>query len=257
MTSSAGASARNRVAEARRLVEIAQTLRDATRPLRFAPPVAYVYHPLDYAWAPHEQYLERYGGRGARVLLVGMNPGPFGMVQTGVPFGDVGYARDWLGIDGPVEHPPREHPKRVVAGFAVARGEVSGKRLWGWARDAFGRPAAFFARFFVWNYCPLAFIEASGRNRTPDKLPAAERARLYPPCDAALRQVIDCLEPRTVVGIGRFAFERVAALDLAGVTIGIAPHPSPASPAANRGWQSQFETALRQLGVALPARSSR
>ena len=34
---------------------------------------------------------------------------------------------------------------------------------------------AFFERFFVHNYCPLVFLEESGRNRTPDKLPKAER----------------------------------------------------------------------------------
>jgi single-strand selective monofunctional uracil DNA glycosylase len=30
------------------------------------------------------------------------------------------------------------------------------------------------------------------------------------------------------------------------------PHPSPASPAANRGWAPQAEAALRAIGVALP-----
>jgi single-strand selective monofunctional uracil DNA glycosylase len=235
---------------ARRLVAIARTLRDRTARLEFDAPVTHVYRPLEYAWAPHRRYLERYGGGGARILLLGMNPGPFGMAQTGVPFGDVGMVRDWLRIDGRVERPRAEHPKRPVLGFACPRGEISGQRLWGWARGKYENPARFFDQFLIWNYCPLAFIEASGRNRTPDKLPAGERKSLYAPCDAALRDVVECMRPTHVVGIGHFARERaVEALGRTTAAIGGGPHPSPASPAANRGWVPQFENALRRLGI--------
>src|SRR5690606_22112962 len=154
-------------------------------------PVAHVYRPLEYAWQPHRLYLERYGVGGARVLLLGMNPGPFGMVQTGVPFGDAGLVRTWLGLTGTVEQPHNAHARRPVLGFDCPRGEVSGQRLWGWARERYRTPARFFARFFVWNYCPIAFVEASGRNRTPDKLAREERERLFAPCDAALRRVVE------------------------------------------------------------------
>jgi single-strand selective monofunctional uracil DNA glycosylase len=231
-------------ARAARLVATARRLRAATAKLSFAAPVTHVYRPLEYAWDAHRCYLERYGGRGASVLLVGMNPGPFGMAQTGVPFGDVGCVRDWLGIECPVGRPDDEHPRRKIEGFDCPRGEVSGRRLWGWARDSYGTPAQFFARFFVWNFCPLAFMEDSGRNRTPDKLPAAERAALYAPCERALSDVIECLAPTHVVGIGRFAYDRAAALGDIGVAYVYAPHPSPASPAANRGWAGQFVAAL-------------
>ena len=173
------------------LVAVADRLRAAVSRLAFADPVAYVYNPLAYAWAPHRAYLERFGARSARVLLLGMNPGPFGMAQTGVPFGDVGIVTEWLQLDGAVGRPENEHPRRPVLGFDCRRGEVSGRRLWGWARDTYARPERFFDDFFVWNYCPLAFMEASGRNRTPDKLPSEERMRLYAPCDAALRAVIE------------------------------------------------------------------
>lgn len=160
--------------------------------------------------------------------------------------------RDWLGIDAAIEKPRREHPKRPVEGFACARREVSGQRLWGWARDRFEKPERFFTRFFVANYCPLLFLEASGRNRTPDKLPAAERAPLERACDAALRGTVEILRPALVVGVGGFAETRAreALADL-GVAIGRIPHPSPASPAANRGWAPQAERALRELGVEL------
>ena len=125
--------------------------------------------------------------------------------------------RDWLGVQAPVEHPRREHPRRPVEGFGCRRSEVSGRRLWGWAREQFGTPGRFFQRFFVANYCPLSFMEESGRNRTPDKLPAREREALFQACDEALRQVIAFFRPEYVIGIGRFANQR-AAMALAGLT---------------------------------------
>ncbi len=234
------------------LVEIARRLRDDVARLRFAPPVAYVYNPLAYAWKPHRNYLERYGAGKPQVLLLGMNPGPFGMAQTGVPFGDVAVVRDWLGIEAAVARPAREHPKRPVAGFQCARGEVSGQRLWGWARDAFGTPQRFFARFFVVNYCPLVFMEASGRNHTPDKLPRAESTALFDACNEALRRTVERMQPEYVVGVGRFATDRAAAaLQDLRVKLGVVPHPSPASPLANRGWAAQMTRALAEQGITI------
>ncbi|MBN1773304.1 MAG: single-stranded DNA-binding protein, partial [Deltaproteobacteria bacterium] len=181
-----------------------------------------------------------------------MNPGPFGMAQTGVPFGDPAMVRDWLRLEGTVGRPPREHPKRPVLGLHSPRREVSGARLWGWARDRFGTPDRFFQEFFVANWCPLAFLDEGGRNLTPDKLPGAERAALSAPCDRALRAVVAVLQPRIVVGVGAFAAERARqALGDTGVVVGTMLHPSPASPRANRGWAAQAERDLRALGVAL------
>lgn len=234
---------------AAQLVAISRTLGERAGALRFGAKVAYVYNPLDYARAAHEQYLTRYARRGA-VLLLGMNPGPWGMAQTGVPFGEVAAVRDWLGIDAATGRPKREHPKRPVQGLACARSEVSGARLWGWARDRFGTPCAFFAKFLVWNYCPLSFMVDSGANLTPDKLPAPERDALYAVCDAALAEVVKAVRPRMVIGIGGFAEARArAALGDAGPPVGCVLHPSPASPAANRGWAAQAERQLAELGV--------
>ncbi len=234
------------------LISIARVLSEALSGIPIREPVTHVYDPLSYAWPSHVQYLQRYG-RGAReVLLVGMNAGPWGMAQTGVPFGDVAMTRDWLKISAAVERPAREHPKRPVLGFACTRREVSGMRLWGWARDRFGAPEEFFQRFFVYNYCPLAFIEETGRNRTPDRLSATERAALFAPCDEALRAVVEALEPRWVIGVGRFAETRLkACMGRYDVQIARVPHPSPASPAANRGWADAAENAFRSAGVRL------
>jgi single-strand selective monofunctional uracil DNA glycosylase len=234
------------------LVEISRGLSQRVAILRFADPVACVYNPLEYARAPHELYSSRYGAGPKEVLLLGMNPGPFGMAQTGVPFGDVSIVRDWLGLVAPVGRPRDEHPKRPVLGFECRRTEVSGTRLWGWARDRFTTPERFFQRFFVVNYCPLVFMEASGANRTPDKLPAGEQQVLFNACDEALRAVVRLLQPQIVVGVGGFA-ERRARAALAGedVRIGTMLHPSPASPLANRGWAPAVERQLESLGIQL------
>ena len=233
-----------------RLILSAQRLRDEIGKLRFAPPVAHVYNPLEYAWPAHEAYLKRYAGGPKRVLFLGMNPGPFGMVQTGVPFGEIAAVRDWLGIRAPVGCPSNEHPKRRVTGFDCPNSEVSGRRLWGLFKDRFGKPDDFFRDHLVMNYCPLAFMEDSGRNRTPDKLPAAEREALFALCDAHVRDTVRELRPEWVIGVGDFAAKRAAGIFPGGeVKIGRILHPSPASPAANRDWAGAAAEQLRALGV--------
>ena len=232
------------------LVEISSELAARVEELDF-PSVPFVYDPLVYAREPHEAYLERWGATSPReLLLLGMNPGPFGMAQTGVPFGDVAMVRDFVGIVGRVGKPPREHPRRLVAGFDCHRSEVSGTRFWGWARDRFETAERFFDRVFVANWCPLVFMEASGRNRTPDKLPAAERAALYAACDDALVRIVEHLRPGLVVGVGRFAEKRAQEALGGEVKIGRILHPSPASPAANANWAGLVDAELRALGFA-------
>ena len=235
------------------LISVAHDLSEEVNRFEFFSPVSHVYNPLDYAWAAHAQYLERFGGVPKEVLLLGMNPGPWGMVQTGVPFGEVGAARDWLGIEAVVGRPDPEHPKRPVTGFSCTRSEVSGARLWGWAKDTFGSPERFFDRFFIANYCPLAFMESTGRNRTPDKLPVAEREPLLAACDRALIRTVELLRPQIVIGVGAFAEGRArAALDGIDIRVGRILHPSPASPSANRGWAERATRELRALGITLP-----
>jgi single-strand selective monofunctional uracil DNA glycosylase len=232
------------------LITSARELRAAVHALKFPKPAAYVYNPLEYAWAAHAEYLRKFGGGRKRVLFLGMNPGPFGMAQTGVPFGEVAAVRDWLGICAPVGKPPREHPKKPVTGFACHRSEVSGRRLWGFFAATFGRPEIFFADHFVLNYCPLAFFDDAGRNLTPDKLPAGPAAKLFAACDAHLRRVVELLKPEWLVGVGDFAARRAEMIFPEGAPrMGKILHPSPASPAANRGWAPAAERQLRALGV--------
>lgn len=231
---------------------IFKTLIRQLEPLRFSMPVACVYNPLLYARKPFNMYLDRYGLGKKEILLIGMNPGPFGMAQTGVPFGDTKMVKGFLGIEAPVSKPVLEHPKRPVDGFACRRSEVSGSRLWGWARDRYGSPERFFARFFVHNFCPLVFMEESGANRTPDKLPSEEKKPLMAACNQALRSIVEQMEPRYVIGIGGFAEKQAhEALEGMDIIIGKIPHPSPANPAANKGWAQAAEAALKKIGILL------
>jgi single-strand selective monofunctional uracil DNA glycosylase len=234
------------------LETITDDLLAALRPLKFSAPVTHVYNPLEYARAPYSNYLRRYAKSPGEIVLIGMNPGPWGMAQTGVPFGEVTAVSEWLKISGVVNTPADAHPKRPVTGFNCTRSEVSGKRIWGWARKKFVTPQKFFARFFITNYCPLQFIEAGGRNRTPNQLRAGERKPLFAACDRALRRTVEQLNPRYVVGVGRFTETRSrTALEGLPVTIGAITHPSPANPKANRGWEAIIEKEFADLGIKI------
>jgi single-strand selective monofunctional uracil DNA glycosylase len=233
------------------VLEAAAHLRDAVDRMKFKAPVTHVYNPLDYAWAAHEQYVTRFASGPKRILFLGMNPGPFGMAQTGIPFGEIKAARDWMGIRAEVRKPRLEHPKRPVLGFDCPRCEVSGQRLWGLFAQRFGSAQNFFREHYVVNYCPLAFLSETGSNLTPDKLPRREVERLFAACDEHLRSVVDALQPPWVVGIGGFASARVASLmeKIPGLRSAQILHPSPASPAANRNWAGLATEQMEQSGA--------
>lgn len=232
------------------LSRLTSKLSSQVETLQFSPPVTHIYNPLNYARRSHFAFLKKWARQRPKVLLVGMNPGPWGMAQTGVPFGDPPLVQRWLQIEEPVTKPVREHPKRPVLGFESHRREGSGKRLWGWAEQRFGTPEEFFRTFWIQNYCPLCFLEESGRNRTPVQIPARELLPLQEICDAALRKVVEILQPRSIAGVGKFAEARAkAALPDSKIPIGSILHPSPANPAANRDWVGTVEKQLKEFGV--------
>ncbi len=235
------------------IITSALRLREAVDRLKFAAPVTHVYNPLRYAWAPHETYLRRFASRPRRILFIGMNPGPFGMVQTGIPFGEIAAVRDWLGIQGEIIRPNKQHPKRIVHGFDCLRSEVSGKRLWGLFAARFGTAEKFFDQHIVLNYCPLAFLESTGRNRTPDKLRPIERKALFALCNEHFANAVAALQPEWIIGIGGFASERIqetlSILGTNGIKTCQILHPSPANPSANRDWANIVTRQLRDEGV--------
>lgn len=232
------------------LIPLAHDLAKAVDALHFAQPVAFVYNPLNYARAVHEDYLRRFGCGRKRVVFLGMNPGPFGMAQTGVPFGEVDAVRNWMKLSGAVLKPEIEHPKRPIEGLGCPRSEVSGRRLWGLFSSRFGPAEEFFRDHFVLNYCPLVFMDEGGRNLTPDKFPASDAAPLFAACDKHLRGALDALQPEWAIGVGAFARERLEnVISASEIKIGQVLHPSPASPAANRDWAGTAVRQLTALGV--------
>ena len=247
---------------ATQLLAATDQLCDDLSSLTFGEPVTHVYNPLIYARPSHEQFVKRFGDSRKRVLMLGMNPGPWGMAQTGVAFGEIPAVRDWMGIEAAVEKPDPEHPKRPIEGFACTRSEVSGRRLWGLFAERYPKAEDFFADHYVINFCPLVFMEESGRNHTPDKLPASEAEPMTAACDRRLQTCLEALQPEFLIGVGAFAekcLERSAKaldLDLGGsVTLGRILHPSPASPAANRGWSEAATKQLAAQGVWPDAKS--
>lgn len=231
------------------LLNASRELATAGDRVAFGPPVSCVYNPLQYGRAAYQRYVVTYAKPRIRAVFLGMNPGPFGMVQTGIPFGDVQSVRRWIGIDHGVLPPKQQHPARPVLGFACTRKEISGSRLWGLFAERFGTPKRFFADHFVLNYCPLAFLSDSGRNLTPDKLSGPGIRRLLAACDRHLRATVNALQPKWVVALGVYAERRARAALLEEQPIIRLLHPSPASPRANAGWAEQATAALTTAGI--------
>jgi len=232
-----------------RMLPVFRKLSDEVDTLLFPSPVHTVYNPLSYARSTLEQYCRRFGEGEGRTVFLGLNPGPFGMAQTGIPFGTIKVVRDWLGLDGSaIGKPIAEHPKRPVLGFDCARDEVSGRRLWGLFQETFSTPELCFSRIFVLNWCPLVFMDDGGRNLTPDKFRGSAASSLEAACNQALADLLAILKPRSVVGVGGFATARLAqvAPNLPRCQL---PHPSPANPAANKGWNDIAIKALLQAGL--------
>lgn len=233
------------------ILEASKRFRNETAQLIFSSRVPYIYNPLDYAWEPYKRYLEKYAVPPKRTVFFGMNPGPWGMAQTGVPFGEIDAVREWLEIEAPVGRPGTEHPKRPVTGFDCSRREVSGKRVWALMKERFGTPKRFFSEHFIANYCPLLFFDEGGKNITPDKLVKEDREELYRLCDEHAEELISILSPRFVIGFGKFAGSRLDAAVASDTDINVFSilHPSPANPRANRGWAGEVSAELESAGV--------
>ncbi|XP_033116949.1 single-strand selective monofunctional uracil DNA glycosylase-like [Anneissia japonica] len=234
-------------------LEIMETMSEKLAKLEFVDPVQYIYNPVEYAKETHGCYVKKYCNSQKKVLFLGMNPGPFGMAQNGVPFGETNFVKDWLGIVGNVGKPPVEHPSRQIVGLKCIRKEVSGSRFWGLRKNLCGTPDVFFKHSFVYNICPLVFMSSTGKNITPPTLLAKYRKPLLKVCDEALCEIIRLLDVKIVVGVGKFAEKQTkVALDNAGIegikVVSIL-HPSPANPETNRGWERIVTKQLEELDL--------
>ena len=233
-----------------KIIQLSREFSSSVNSLKFSEPVTHVYNPLDYAWSAHRKYLNLYAKTPKKVIFLGMNPGPWGMSQTGVPFGEISHVRDWMKISAKIGKPNSENPARPVTGFDCTRKEVSGQRLWGFFSSKFKEPQKFFKDHFILNYCPLVFMEESGRNRTPDKLPSVESSPLFDICDSYLIEFVKQFKAEVLIGVGGFANKRLKKVFASSnYRIETLLHPSPASPAANRGWAEQAEKQLKDMNL--------
>ncbi len=241
------------------VLDASYRLRDACSELLFTKPVAYTYNPLTYAMTGYEAYVSSFVHEPIEVLYLGMNPGPFGMAQTGVPFGEVEAVSRWMGIHTLIGQPTPMHPKRPIQGFACPRSEVSGRRLWGMFEELYGTAESFFRQSFVANYIPLIWMSESGANITPDKLPKEQRDAVESLCHQHLVELIKILQPRCLIGVGAYALKKLerAAAEIEGASfaLGTILHPSPASPIANKQWperpKAQLAEIFSQAGIVL------
>ena len=210
-----------------------------------------VYNPLNYAWDVHEEFIRRTGGNGAKCILLGMNPGPHGMGQMGIPFAATSVVRDLIGITGiSVAKPEVIHPRRPVNGLEHTKEEVSGTRLWGLLQHRYGTIDKISKEIYVVNHCPLMILNGvRGTNVTPNNISGKSVEELMDICDQHLREVVNALDATKVVGIGKYAEKRaVSALCGLGVSVETCWHPSPASPLANRNggadWRANISKVL-------------
>jgi single-strand selective monofunctional uracil DNA glycosylase len=231
-----------------------QALHAELKAIPLAESVPYAYYPMDYAWEVYAAYVERFGQGQKKILYLGMNPGPFGMAQTGIPFGEVQAVQRFLKLGPPltIHQPDNMHPKRPVLGWGCKRSEVSGKRLWAWFEERYGSLEAFAQENFVLNYCPVLYLSETGANIALDQLPKADLNAIIRLCDAHLADCVQALGAQWVIGVGQFAAKRAMEVverhpHLKAVKVGSILHPSPANPHANRApWG---ETATRQLAA--------
>mgnify|MGYP001169323137 FL=1 len=237
-----------------RLIRAATSLRDDVRPLGMKlvseGRIDVCYNPLDYAWDAHVAFLRRMGGSGARTVILGMNPGPHGMGQMGIPFAATSVVRDLLGITGiPVNQPETPDPRRPVVGLEYPREEVSGTRLWGLLAEHYGDAGAIASRVFLVNHCPLMlFSGPRAANITPDKVGGKSAQALLERCDQHLREVVAALDAQRVIGVGKFAESRArSALADEVVEVVGCWHPSPASPLANRNAGADWRANVRAV----------
>ena len=237
-----------------RMIEASSKLRDDVE--KFADSlvkegsVDAVYNPLAYAWEPHRAYLELASRGGAKTLLLGMNPGPHGMGQMGIPFAATSVVRDLLKItDLEVGQPSTPHPKRPISGLDWPKEEVSGTRLWGLLANEYGSAESIFKSVFLLNHCPLMLFSGErATNITPDKITGPTTKALLERCDDHLREVVDIMQIERVIGVGRYS-EKRALNALSGIDISITTcwHPSPASPLANRNKGEDWKKNVRNV----------
>ena len=225
-----------------------------------------VWNPGRYGERWHRRFRETYPPGPNPVLLLGLNPGPYGMGQTGIPFTDIRRLEsdlpelaarlrtDGESIGLPGLAPP-DLRRRLDRTF-----ESSSIRVYRFLRLAGGSAGAGWRRVVAANPCPMLFMEGTV-NRTPADLRRALRKRggrlervtaRLEECDQlrreCAREAVRVLEPRGVILLGRNIQEALAGdPSLGAVPGGVLAweHPARAVPDA---WAGGLVRAVRRRG---------
>jgi len=174
-----------------------------------------VINPLEYLWLQYGYYTSCYHNQYPRAMIIGMNPGPKGMSQTGIPFGSPNIIPSILpnkSLFNEIrdnEGSPVSSPHRRITGPSNTTVEVSGNRLWSALIKRYGDFKSITSEIFVDNICPLLFLcgKNGSKNLTPDKLtPSPAKIILIRLCTERLQKIYQCLgEPSNIVALGRWS----------------------------------------------------
>ncbi|XP_016950263.1 single-strand selective monofunctional uracil-DNA glycosylase [Drosophila biarmipes] len=223
-------------------------LNEALDQLTPPPNIKCIYNPIVYASQLHCDYVRRFLSGPKKLVFIGMNPGPNGMAQTGIPFGNVRTVKLLMQISGSVGKPPIEHPKRPVLGLDCRIEEPSGVRLWELFLRLAGNINIFSQQCFVHNFCPLAFFDEAGKNLTPSELKGSYKKQLREFCLETLEEQLLLLKPQVLVAVGEYVHtalkgSRYCKSD--SVCVLRLPHPSPRS-VNNNDWPNKARAFLEE-----------
>ncbi|XP_073819638.1 uncharacterized protein isoform X2 [Musca autumnalis] len=168
----------------------------------------HTYNPVVHAAEIHCNYLQKYLDSPKRILFVGMNPGRYGALQTGIPFGNITTVKIGMGLKGRITPTPGQRGKIRIRGLEAPEVEhdSSSTRFWRLISELFDGAENYldllFEKCFVHNFCPLVFIDSDGLNVS---LPYIEpNPRLFAECRKTLGKQITLLKPDLIICIGKF-----------------------------------------------------
>ena len=197
------------------IIELYKSLNIELDELKFFPPCFYVYNPLSYCFESFKIYFEYLNTEEEINLFFGINPGPFGMAQTGIPFGDKETVKNYLKIEPKIDIDkiPKQHPKKQILGLEVKRVEKSGRIFWGVIKEFYPEKYDFFKSNFVLNFCPLCFLDEQGRNITPKVLRKEDQIALYKILEIFMLKLFKLIKIKKLIAIGDETFSYLNALN--------------------------------------------
>jgi len=129
-----------------------------------------VWNPALYALDIYQEYLTKFPPEPGAILALGLNPGPYGMAQTGIPFTDCRTASGALGMEMTI---PGKAPDDLISRLKKANGkwrgtyERSSLGMYRFLILAWGDIKTAYRNWFVGNPCPLLFLDPERWNVTP------------------------------------------------------------------------------------------